>query len=556
MASALGRRRGTRGDRRGKTSLLVGLVVALIASALLLGILLGTHLLLSSDDLAAAVSEKEQHANVRGSPPLAILENNKAKPILAPKEDDWNDADQNDKEFADDQDVDDDAPADDIEEEANASDNDADDVVMDDQNNNPQDDDAVEQGDDANANGPVTDDFTPEEKQHLRHMDGKGMLPNNPYAYNLDELVPADFNFTTWVAPGGSRFTEYTTGESPYDITDEIRKKSDALARSRRIHIKNAMKYAWKAYESYAFGHDEVLPQSKSFGDNWGGMGTTLVDSLDTLWLMGLKEEFWRARDWVRDHLTCEHVGSVSVFETTIRSLGGLLSAYDWSGDKAFLEKAQDLGDRLFKAFDTPSGLPMGQVSLSSGKLRNIGWAGGNAISAEAGTLQIEFRYLAKMTNKEEYATKSENVYDVLKAMNPPHGLYPYFIKNQQKTPTFANNKLTFGAMSDSLYEYMLKIWLQGGKTEPKYREMYDTAIQGMHDELLSTSTPSGLVFIADKNGGIMDTKMDHLVCFMGGLLGLGAYTDPLGLESERAQRDLKTARVRTTTLWRDLCGA
>lgn len=57
-------------------------------------------------------------------------------------------------------------------------------------------------------------------------------------------------------------------------------------------------------------------------------------------------------------------------------------------------------------------------------------------------------------------------------------------------------------------------------------------------------------MYIADKNGGRLDTKMDHLVCFMGGLLALGAYTDPQGLNSNRAQRDLKTAKVRTTKIY------
>lgn len=143
--------------------------------------------------------------------------------------------------------------------------------------------------------------------------------------------------------------------------------------------------------------------------------------------------------------------------------------------------------------------------------------------------------------------------------------------------PTFANNHITFGAMvrrtlvsnhlaecflkstnmnmsndvqADSFYEYMLKIWIQGGKVEPMYREMYDKAIQGMHDELLHTSEPSGLTYIADKTGHTLDHKMDHLVCFMGGLLALGAYTDPLGLEATRAQRDLTTGRALTYTCY------
>lgn len=134
--------------------------------------------------------------------------------------------------------------------------------------------------------------------------------------------------------------------------------------------------------------------------------------------------------------------------------------------------------------------------------------------------------------------------------MHPADGLYPYYVKNAVATPSFGNQKLTFGAMSDSFYEYMLKIWIQGGKTESLYREMYDESIEGMHNVLLQTSSPSGLTYIADKNGGKIDNKMDHLVCFMGGLLALGAYTDPLGMDSPRAQRDMQTAKALTYTCY------
>lgn len=512
MPSALHRRRGTTTPRSDKTGLLIGLVVALIASALLLGILLGTHLLLNDPTKAAAVTQKEQRPLVRGvlhpAAPLNPADVVREQAEVGDKEDDW----AKDKEIPDEE----------LDDEKNADDPD---------NAEPVDDQVEENQKDA------TDDIVVPDQN-----DGKGALPTDTYPYSLD--VVSFYDFTTWQPPGGDRFKEYAAGDSPYIITDSIRRQSDQLARSRRAHVKKAMQFAYGAYEQYAFGHDEVLPQTKSFSDNWGGMGTTMVDSLDTLWLMGLKDEFWRARDWVRDHLDHDHVGSVSVFETTIRSLGGLLSAYDWSGDKAFLTKAEDLGSRLFKAFSSESGIPFGQVSLSTGRTSNIGWAGGNAMSAEAGTLQLEFRYLARMVGKEEYAKTSEHVYEVLQKMDPPNGLYPYFIRNQQKEPAFANNKLTFGAMSDSLYEYMLKIWLQGGQMESMYRDMYDKAIEGMHKVLLQKSTPSALTYIADKNGDSMDHKMDHLVCFMGGLLALGAYTDPKGLESERAQRDLKTGKV------------
>ena len=101
-----------------------------------------------------------------------------------------------------------------------------------------------------------------------------------------------------------------------------------------------------------------------------------------------------------------------------------------------------------------------------------------------------------------------------------------------------------------SFYEYMLKCWLQGSKTEDMYRSMYDDSMDGVHKLLAQKSTPSGLSYIADLNGGNLDHKMDHLVCFMGGSLALGAYTNPDGLDSPKAQRDLKLAKAVTYTCY------
>ena len=385
------------------------------------------------------------------------------------------------------------------------------------------------------------------------------------YPYELKPVDPSYDIASQWKPIGGNRFMEYKTGEPTYQITDEIRQKSDEVARSRRTFIKGAMQYAWGGYEKHAFGQDEVLPQTGQGDQNWGGQGITLVDSLDTLWLMGMKDEFWRARDWVRDHLDHSRTGKVSVFETTIRDLGGLLSAYDFSRDKVFLDKALDLGQRLIRAFDgTDTGIPFGQVSLKSGQAANIPWAGNNAIFAEFGTIQVENRYLSKLTHKPEFAQKTERVFEILDEISPEDGLFPYYFKNSMKgtpraveklkngdnKPELANNKITFGAMGDSTYEYMLKIWLQGGKKEPMYRQMWDKSIDSMHKKLLQYSKPSGLAYVADLNGGRLNHKMDHLVCFLGGALALGAYTDPLGLDSPRAQRDLKVGKQLTYTCY------
>eukprot|EP00607_Mallomonas_marina_P010390 CAMPEP_0182422000 /NCGR_PEP_ID=MMETSP1167-20130531/7594_1 /TAXON_ID=2988 /ORGANISM="Mallomonas Sp, Strain CCMP3275" /LENGTH=874 /DNA_ID=CAMNT_0024599693 /DNA_START=38 /DNA_END=2662 /DNA_ORIENTATION=+ len=316
--------------------------------------------------------------------------------------------------------------------------------------------------------------------------------------------------------------------------------KSDELGKVRKDKIKEAMQHAWSGYKKYAWGKDEVKPKSHSGQDNWGGMGVTLVDSLDTLLLMGLEKEFKEARDWVEKSLTFNNAGSVSVFETTIRELGGLLAAYDMSGDDVFLNKAKELGDKLLPAFNTASGIPTSHVNLRTGQA-NGGWSGSSAILSELGSLQLEFRYLSYMTDDPKYEAKSMKAMQVMNQQHPPHGLFP--IKVSSATGKFADNMITFGALGDSFYEYLLKIWVQGGRQETWLRDMYDEAIQGVIDVLLKASSPSGLAFLSDFDGHSNKLKMDHLVCFMPATLALGAQTDPLGFDGPRAQRDLALAK-------------
>lgn len=96
----------------------------------------------------------------------------------------------------------------------------------------------------------------------------------------------------------------------------------------------------------YAWGQDEVDVVTHT-PKAWFNLGLTIVDSLDTLLLAGLQEEYQQARDWVANHLEFRDGSKVQFFEVNIRILGGLLSAYYLSaGDDVYLQKAQDLADR------------------------------------------------------------------------------------------------------------------------------------------------------------------------------------------------------------------
>lgn len=72
------------------------------------------------------------------------------------------------------------------------------------------------------------------------------------------------------------------------------------------------MRHAWAGYRAHAWGRDELKPISAHGQDNWGGMGVTLVDSLDTLWIMGMKDEFNEAKEWVR----CVYARVITMFDT------------------------------------------------------------------------------------------------------------------------------------------------------------------------------------------------------------------------------------------------
>ena len=108
---------------------------------------------------------------------------------------------------------------------------------------------------------------------------------------------------------------------------------------NRQKHVVESFKHAWKAYKMYAWGKDELKPISKD-SNEWFNLGLTLIDSLDTMWLMGLTEEFEEAREWVEKEMVIAQDKDVNLFETTIRVLGGLLSIYHLTQDKMFLEKA------------------------------------------------------------------------------------------------------------------------------------------------------------------------------------------------------------------------
>ncbi|XP_038653458.1 mannosyl-oligosaccharide 1,2-alpha-mannosidase IA-like isoform X1 [Scyliorhinus canicula] len=306
---------------------------------------------------------------------------------------------------------------------------------------------------------------------------------------------------------------------------------ADQDARSRREKVKEMMKFAWDNYRQYAWGTNELKPLSKSGHSSglFGGLlGATIVDSLDTLYIMGLQEEFREAREWVETNLDFSVNGEVSVFEVTIRFVGGLLSAYYLTGDELFKVKAIELGEKLLPAFNTPTGIPWALINLRSGVGRNWGWAsGGSSILAELGTLHLEFVHLSEVSGNPKFAEKVMKIRKVLNRLEKPHGLYPNYLS--PVTGHWGQHHVSIGGLGDSFYEYLIKAWLMSDKTDEEAKTMYYEALQAIEANLVRKSS-SGLTYIAEWRGGILDHKMGHLACFSGGMLAMGADDAPTDL--------------------------
>lgn len=302
------------------------------------------------------------------------------------------------------------------------------------------------------------------------------------------------------------------------------------------------------------------------------GMGWIIVDALDTMMLMNLTTELSHAREWVHGNLTYDQDHDVNTFETTIRMLGGLLSAHylstsfegkyapvqDALGDDLYVEKATDLADRLLGAYESESGVPYASVNLHSMKGITSHADGGASSTAEATSLQLEMKYLAKLTGETNYWVSSEKVMKVVDDNGSRDGLLPIFIYADQGT--FRSKNIRLGSRGDSYYEYLIKQYLQTSQQEPIYQEMWNETLAGVKKHLITFSHPSNFTILAERPEGLdqkISPKMDHLVCFMPGTIAL-ATTNGLPLAQARKQpnwgpqqdEDMRLAEELMKTCW------
>ena len=257
---------------------------------------------------------------------------------------------------------------------------------------------------------------------------------------------------------------------------------------------------------------------------------------------MGLGEEFDGAINATRGIGLTENLDicKVNLFESTIRILGGLISVYDLSNDVRLIPKLTEIGTLLSSAFRTPNGMPCTHCNL--GQVDAQLTPPSNAPLAEVATLGLEFARLSQITGDRKYMKVADFLSNVLARTQHQSGipgLWPEEVDPSSVSgsrPKFAHRSLrwSLGAGADSAYEYLLRGHLLLGQQRYVYKSMWKTASSQIKEQLLfrpaiPNTNGTGVLFtgsvikVRDRNHTLLETKVQHLACFAGGMFAMAS---------------------------------
>ncbi|KAH3682025.1 hypothetical protein WICPIJ_007017 [Wickerhamomyces pijperi] len=366
--------------------------------------------------------------------------------------------------------------------------------------------------------------------------------------------------------------TDYPTIQAQV-FTDDGQPVKEKLQRIKAVFDKS-----WKVYKDNAYGHDEVTPITGQPSDPFNGWAATLVDTLDTLLLMNEKDEFNEAVAFIKKINFKQSLREdIPIFENVIRILGGLISAYDLSANEVLLESATDLAGLIMEAFDTPNRMPLLYYQWRN-PVQNR-FASNDAYLSEVGSLGLEFSRLSQITGDMQYYDAITRITDTFERskknfyldgliandldlsgctvlnkvqidqgshLNNPNviksitnGRYIHCLKNDEVHAKSSIQYYSMGGLADSFYEYLPKMYhfLRGEiKSSTVYKDFYLGTIQSIKDFMIfKPKIPQvnpdiryiSSIAVRNTSAGILevtqDLDMQHLTCFAGGMIALGA---------------------------------
>ncbi|KAJ3117953.1 ER degradation-enhancing alpha-mannosidase-like protein 2 [Nowakowskiella sp. JEL0407] len=288
----------------------------------------------------------------------------------------------------------------------------------------------------------------------------------------------AKFFFATFVALCGLFFiTSVASNSSP-----QLKQSRTNRMNLYKSKVKEMLYHGFNSYLKYAYPKDELRSVSCSGVDTIGNFSLTLIDALDTFAVMDDMKSFWALVELIK-YVDIHKNVNVSVFETNIRMIGGLLSAHiiaindknkPVKYDNHLLKLAEEIGYLLMPAFDTPTGLPYGSINLRSGV--NDGESP-LVCTACAGTFSIEFSWLSILTGNPLFETTARGANRALWKYRSSLDLWGNHI--DVNNGSWAYYDCSIGGGVDSFYEYLLKSYISFSN-EAEYQEMFIRAYRAI----------------------------------------------------------------------------
>ena len=288
--------------------------------------------------------------------------------------------------------------------------------------------------------------------------------------------------------------------------------------------VRDEFVHAWNAYKRYAWGHDEVHPVSgtaSNFFIEKHGFGLSIIEALDTLYVMGLDDELHLSVEWLRKNLNFDVDGEVQMFEANIRMVAGLIAGYYATHERFLLDGARDLADRLLPCFTkSPSGAPYRYANLRTGAVRDP-----RTNLAEIGTNILEFGDLTRLTGDQKYRNASMRAYQaVMKQRSSLNLLGTYF--DVEEAAFFETEDVAPDEPVDSFYEYLWGGWQMLGETQLRdwYRELTDAVIKHLVTHVNGHLWFQNVNYLTGKPTG--DSITSELAAFYAELVAKGGNRD------------------------------
>ena len=333
--------------------------------------------------------------------------------------------------------------------------------------------------------------------------------------------------------PGSTQY-EYLASRDREVRGLQSRAANTTLEQERANAVKDAFTFAWNGYFSKCKGQDELEPVTNTCLNPRNNWGASAVDALSTALVMEIQDIVTDILDYIPTIDFTTSATSVSLFETTIRYLAGMLSGYSLLGEgilnvtgsvpniQALLTQSQSLADSLSFTFDSPTGIPSNNIYLNS---RTTDRESVNSL-ATIGTLVLEWQHLSDLTGNGTYGALAQKAESYLLNPEPTYNEpFPGLVGSTISISDGAFVDATGGwnGGDDSFYEYLIKMYVYDSSRFGIYRDRWVLAANSTMKYLASNpSSRPDLTFLASYVNTTFVNASQHLTCFDGGNFLLG----------------------------------